>query len=909
MRPSWKPPAAAAATVLVAHGAVLFLLSNLHLRTVVSDLLLPMESLAATALFLVAAVRERSTGKRAYAAWLLLAAAQACIAGSELDWSVLEILRNASPFPSVGDIVYLLSYPTFFAGAFLLSPPSAKPGEKLRQLLDIGIIGLSAMLVLWVFLLSRVLAGPPRLATLLDGIGAMYLLGDIALVSTLIVLIFGQPSAMSVGARWFFAGSMAARIVADSLFAFQVLRGVSANGNASDAVYALSSLAAFCAALLQIRRPRAGLHGLRRPPRGAPPREDWRTHLPFLGILSVFFIFMWSQAHALPLGDVELGAWTGLIVLMSITRQALQGGESSRLRRELDLRVQQRTISLTEANLELFLLNKVRAAIAKELDLSVVLKTITEAVAETLGYSMVSLYLRDGESLVLHYEVGYTEVIARVALTQGVMGRVARTGAPVVVDDASRETDFLEAVPGVASEIAVPLLDHGVVEGVLSVESMRMNAFGESDLRLLSEVADYAAIAIVRARYVSLLRESQEQLERRVRERTSELQESQQRLRQAEKMEAIGRLAGGVAHDFNNMLMVIMGHGQMLLASEDLSPESEQEVEAMLESAERAAALTHQLLTFSRQQVIDVHALDLNAVIDGMSDMMARLVGEHVRLEIKAAEGLWPVQADRVQVEQVLLNLAANAADAMKEGGTLEIGTMNLDALAPVPLPMTVVPAGRYVVLTVRDSGEGMPAEVQQHVFEPFFTTKENGKGTGLGLATVYGVVRQARGFISLESAPGRGATFRIYLPAHEGRQAAFASEWETAETPGGKESILVVDDHEQVRTVTVLMLRSFGYSVSEAASGEEALALLQEPAPPPDLVITDLSMPDMTGLALGRQIQGAGAAPKVIFMSGYASDEFNHTPVDATFLQKPFTARVLARAVRKALDGSAAPA
>jgi len=893
-----------AALVLALHLAALSLPVDIHLRTLLSDLLLPVESVSAAVFLFVVSVRERSAGKRAQAAWLMLALAQAFVAGSEIQWSVYEIVTGSSPFPSFGDIVYLLSYPAFLAGALLLFPQREKPGEKARRLLDIGIIGLSAMLMLWVFLLGPVL-GTPSVSVLLDGIGAMYLVGDVALVSTLLVLVYRGSRNISVGAQWFFAGSIAARIVADALFAFQAEGGVFANGNASDAAYGASSLAAFCVALLQM----APRDGARRQAltsaSGTRLRDlvDWRTHLPFLGVLCVFFIFMWSRAYHIPLGDASLGIWTGLILGMSITRQALQGIENVRLNRELDRRVQERTISLTEANLELFLLSRVRAAIAKELDLSVVLKTIVEAVAETLGYSMVALYLRDGDSLVLQHAIGYSNVIRRLTLTKGVMGRVARTGQPVMVGNTRVDPDFLTAVAGVASEISVPLLDYGVVEGVLTVESMVKDAFDQSDMRLLSEVADYAAMAIVRARYVSLLRESQDQLEHRVEERTTELRESQERLRQAEKMEAIGRLAGGVAHDFNNMLTVIMGHGQLLVDSDEMSEEDRHAVGSMLESAQRAASLTHQLLTFSRQQVIDVRALDLGCVVDEMSDMIARLVGQHVRLEARSSDGLWSVHADRVQLEQVLLNLSANAADAMKDGGVLEIETANLESARPIPYQMTVVPAGSYVVLTVRDSGEGMPAEIQEHVFEPFFTTKSKGEGTGLGLATVYGVVKQVKGFIGLESAPGRGATFRIYFPAYPAELALRPSAGRETGPQRGSESILVVDDQKEVRSITVLMLRSLGYSVREAASGREALELLQGGGEPPDLMITDVSMPDMTGVALMKEMEKAGTAPKTVFMSGYANDAFDTSLKNAMFLQKPFTARTLARAVRKALD------
>ncbi len=416
-----------------------------------------------------------------------------------------------------------------------------------------------------------------------------------------------------------------------------------------------------------------------------------------------------------------------------------------------------------------------------------------------------------------------------------------------------------------------------------------------------------------RKRIEAELRDYQEELERRVDERTSALRESQERLRQAEKMEAIRRLAGGVAHDFNNMLMVIMGHGQLLMEAKDLSVERRKEVAAVLESAERAASLTHQLLTFSRQGGAEIQALDLNAVLDGMADMVSRLVGQHVRLEIRPGSDLWSVLCDRVQMEQVVLNLAANAADAMKSGGVIEIQTSNVTVAEPLPLPLELVPPGRYVLLMVRDSGEGIPAEAREHVFEPFFTTKEKGKGTGLGLATVYGAVKQAKGFIGLESASGLGTTFRIYLPAGKDARVEDQESRAARQIPGGTESILVVDDQDEVRTVTVLMLRNLGYTVYEAGSGKEGLALLGKLSRRPDLVISDVSMPDMTGPAFLRNVAGPGVGPRTIFMSGYARDAFerNETGVaggtgaaGATFLQKPFSALDLALVVRRVLDG-----
>jgi CheY-like chemotaxis protein len=288
-----------------------------------------------------------------------------------------------------------------------------------------------------------------------------------------------------------------------------------------------------------------------------------------------------------------------------------------------------------------------------------------------------------------------------------------------------------------------------------------------------------------------------------------------------------------------------------------------------------------------------------------MEQMVARLVGEHVRVEVHPAGVLLPVEADPVQMEQLIMNLASNAADAMPGGGTLSLETATVILDSSLEAQREVIPPGSYVRLTVRDDGSGMSPEIQGHVFEPFYTTKAAGKGTGLGLATVYGIVKQSNGFISLESAPGKGATFRIYFPTREGTIAAAPVEREQGTAPGGRETILVVDDQEEVRAVTMLMLEDLGYTVVEASSGQEALAILDRGSPPVDLVITDVSMPEMTGHALVERISVRANPPKSLFISGYADGTLDGLVHNRDFVQKPFTARTLAQAVRTVLDGT----
>ncbi|HVO37509.1 MAG TPA: GAF domain-containing protein [Spirochaetia bacterium] len=889
--------------VLLGHIAAIVIVRDQSARTTLNDILFPLESLAAAVFLVVAGLRGRDLGNRVLIGWLMLGAGYACMAFGDMGWFVLEILERRPPFPSAADIVYLLSYPTYLAGVFLLASPGLKPGERIRRILDIGILMMSAALVLWAFVMGPLRAKGPQESELFGVLAILYPAGDLALISAFLILVFAGPTSVSRGSQLLLIASIIGQIVADALFAFQSFEGVYVSGNPGDIAY----IASYGLAML------AALHSRGAAPAETPERDrgGWRERLPFLGILVVFFILLWSRIHPLEISDTVLAVWSGIIIAFSIARQAQQGVENDRLtralhssREELDQRVLERTSLLAEANLELALLDRVRTALARETDLSVVLKTIVEAVAGTLGYSMVSLYIREQDVLVLHNEVGYRNLVRRIALNEGVIGRVARTGKPSLVVDSDQDPDFID-LAGVRSEAAVPLLNRGETLGVLNVESPRVGTFDDADVRLLSAVADHAVIAIERARLFALVRDARAELERRVEERTAELEKSQERLRQAEKMEAVGRLAGGVAHDFNNLLTVIIGHAHMLLDDMDLAVKSKKGVSALLESAERAASLTRQLLMFSRRQVMEIKPLNLGAAVEGMADMVSRLIGEHVRLEVRADAAPWSVLADKVQVEQVLLNLAANAAEAMPEGGILSIETSNVFLYDPLPSRPELIPPGRYVLLSVRDTGHGMAAGVQEHAFEPFFTTKKEGTGTGLGLATVYGIVKQTGGFVALDSAPGCGATFCIYLPAVEDKAPEPEKPSSDGQPVGGTETILVVDDRDEVRSITGLMLRKLGYTVYEMTSGQAALEFLCTLTHSVDLIITDVSMPGMTGPTFMRQVASRGLSPPAIFMSGYAREATDESTPDAVFIEKPFTTKKLARAVRNALDGN----
>ena len=386
----------------------------------------------------------------------------------------------------------------------------------------------------------------------------------------------------------------------------------------------------------------------------------------------------------------------------------------------------------------------------------------------------------------------------------------------------------------------------------------------------------------------------------------TEIREKEEQLRQAVKMEGIGRLAGGIAHDFNNMMAIIRGYADLLAKS--VSDEQQQEdVGKIRTAAGRAAGLTKQLLAFSRRQVVQPRTIQLNDVILGMDSMLRRVIGEDVELNTVAAKRLWPVTADPAQIEQVILNLVVNAREAMPDGGKLTIRTANATLGRSRAARLPDVAPGKYAVLSVSDTGVGMTDEVKAHVFEPFFTTKEVGEGTGLGLATCYGIIKQNDGHIEVESEPGKGATFRLYLP--RSRAPAEKAGAEALPPAGrlreGRETILVAEDEEPVRQLIVRVLREAGYTVLETANAREALPLGEHYEGPIHLLVTDVIMPGTGGKNLAARLTEKRPDMKVLYISGYAGQlSLGQEPgLDgAVFLAKPFSPGELTRGVRKAL-------
>jgi len=461
------------------------------------------------------------------------------------------------------------------------------------------------------------------------------------------------------------------------------------------------------------------------------------------------------------------------------------------------------------------------------------------------------------------------------------------------------------ALPGRAfSELVEPAdrariseLISQAAQGTTSVASAELRAAGQDE-----RTAELFASPISSGRVILYLVD------------VSEQKALETKFAQSQKMQAVGQLAGGVAHDFNNLLTVIIGNSEFLLMRHQAGDPSFKEINEIHQNALRAATLVGQLLAFSRKQTMQPRVLAVRDVVGELALMLRRLLREGVDLKLEHGADVWPVHADEAQLSNAIINLVVNARDAMPKGGTVTIRTANENATTPAALGTAIMPAGEYVRIEVSDTGVGIPKEHLGKIFDPFYTTKPVGQGTGLGLATVYGIVKQTGGFITVDSEIGKGTSFRIFLPRHridENAPAVVESERAGPRDVTGQDTILLVEDEEAVRSFAARALKLRGYSVLEAAGGEEALEIVQNAKAPIHLLITDVVMPNMDGPTLVRAVKRIRPEMAVIFMSGYAEEAFRRNDEkaeDLHFLPKPFGLKQLAAKVKEVLAGAPAP-
>ena len=609
-------------------------------------------------------------------------------------------------------------------------------------------------------------------------------------------------------------------------------------------------------------------------------------------------------------------------------------------------RTQQRAVeeSVREDRRALEILNRAGSALGRETDLHRLVQIVTDAGVELSGAQFGAFFYNvlneHGESYMLYTLSG----APAEAFSKFPMPRNTAVFAPtfngegiVRSDDITKDPRYGHNAPRkgmpeghlpVRSYLAVPVIGRdGKVTGGLFFGHASVGIFTERSERGMSGLAAEAAVAIdnvylsqaaraeiaERTRAQEALRDLNANLEREVADRTEQLRASEEMVRQAQKMEAVGQLTGGVAHDFNNILQVIVGNLEVIrrLVPADAG-RIQRSVEQAANGARQAASLTQRLLAFSRRQPLDPKPIDVNSLVGGMSDLLNRSLGETISVETVRGAGLWKIEADPNALESAMLNLAVNARDAMPEGGRLTVETMNAYVDDAYALSHAEVVPGQYVLIAISDTGMGMDADTVKHAFEPFFTTKPVGQGTGLGLSQVYGFVKQSGGHVKIYSEVGRGTTIKIYLPrvVHATEEADVPP---SIPVPEGsvQETILVVEDDEGVRTYSVGVLRELGYHVVEAHDGPSALRLLEDQRPVA-LLFTDVVLPGgMTGAQLAAQARALRPGLKVLFTTGYARNAiFHHGRLDkgVQLITKPFSFADLAAKVRDVLDGLTRP-
>ncbi len=608
---------------------------------------------------------------------------------------------------------------------------------------------------------------------------------------------------------------------------------------------------------------------------------------------------IWSEIIATPIKDKDGHITAALELVIPITERK-QAEEALRRSEEEARRLAQENAVMAE----------IGRIISSTLNIEKVYERFAEEVRKLISFDRIMINLADlkNKTSTPAYIAGIDVQGRRVGditfMAGTVTEEVIRTRSSLLIQVDNDNIDevvsrFPPLLPtfqaGLRSIISVPLISKDQVIGVLSLRSLVPKAYTDQDVRLAERIASQIAGAIANAQlYTERIQVEKER---------AALEEQ---LRQSQKMEAIGHLAGGIAHDFNNLLTIIKGYSQLSLIELKEGDPLWGNIEEIKRATDRASDLIRQLLAFSRRQVMEMRVLDLNILLQNLDKMLRRVIGEDIELVTLLAEDLGRVKTDSGQIEQVILNLAVNARDAMPSGGKLTIETANVELDGAYARRHVAVTPGRYVMLAVSDTGVGMTPEVRDRVFEPFFTTKEEDKGTGLGLSTVYGIVKQSEGNIWIYSEPGHGTTFKIYLPQVEELLEEVKEKVVGEELPRGSETVLVVEDEQEVRKVAARILRGQGYKVLEASQGDDALRLCEEHNRPIQLMVTDVVMPGIDGRELTNRLMLLHPEIKVLYMSGYTDNIIVHHGVlerGINYIQKPFTVGALAGKVREVLD------